>query len=475
MINEDLRKWFKEKWVRLDTKGNIKGECARGEGEGKPKCLPVARARAMSKEDRAKAARRKRRKDPVADRKGKGEKPVFVQTEELILEKNVPTNSELWSRAKALAKKKFDVYPSAYANGWAAKWYKARGGKWKSMNEETNPSKTKNNKIKGTPITDTKMPTADRSVSGGGRGILENDESGNVVNFRRKKDDLHPKSNDWKKLHDAVQQKLDPKESGSTKVGTKGLTITGYAPKNNPPNRKRIEGAMRAAANTNEETILKEARKALGKMATKPKSAKIKYISKLTKPPAEKKPKQTRKRSKKWDYNKEVKALKDKFENDMKTYRDPVMRAVIKKQHRTELKALKSIHRVHKGKHPDPIYKRLLSSFGIHLEEYGAGEQGTDALVQKYINDTPGQQCSKTVKTIKKVVSEAARRYDPVAGYRRGRPFRGGRRMKARKSGKSRQIDASRPRFVAGKVKRKMNRQAQKAMRRTMTVTARGT
>ena len=145
MINEDLRKWFKEKWVRLDTKGNIKGECARGEGEGKPKCLPVARARAMSKEDRAKAARRKRRKDPVADRKGKGEKPVFVQTEELILEKNVPTNSELWSRAKALAKKKFDVYPSAYANGWAAKWYKARGGKWKSMNEETNPSKTKNN------------------------------------------------------------------------------------------------------------------------------------------------------------------------------------------------------------------------------------------------------------------------------------------------------------------------------------------
>ena len=159
----------------------------------------------------------------------------------------------------------------------------------------------------------------------------------------------------------------------------------------------------------------------------------------------------------------------------MKTYRDPVMRAVIKKQHRTELKALKSIHRVHKGKHPDPIYKRLLSSFGIHLEEYGAGEQGTDALVQKYINDTPGQQCSKTVKTIKKVVSEAARRYDPVAGYRRGRPFRGGRRMKARKSGKSRQIDASRPRFVAGKVKRKMNRQAQKAMRRTMTVAARGT
>ena len=33
-------------------------------------------------------------------------------------EKNKPTNPSLWSRAKALARSKFDVYPSAYANGW---------------------------------------------------------------------------------------------------------------------------------------------------------------------------------------------------------------------------------------------------------------------------------------------------------------------------------------------------------------------
>jgi len=46
-------------------------------------------------------------------------------------EENVPTNPKLWSRAKALAKSKFDVYPSAYANGWAAKWYKGKGGGWK--------------------------------------------------------------------------------------------------------------------------------------------------------------------------------------------------------------------------------------------------------------------------------------------------------------------------------------------------------
>ena len=65
----------------MDTKGNIKGPCAREEGEGKPKCLPVAKAQAMDKEDRATAVRRKRREDPVADRSGKGEAPVFVKTE----------------------------------------------------------------------------------------------------------------------------------------------------------------------------------------------------------------------------------------------------------------------------------------------------------------------------------------------------------------------------------------------------------
>jgi hypothetical protein len=45
--------------------------------------------------------------------------------------KNKPTNPSLWARAKAAAKAKFDVYPSAYANGWAVQWYKKRGGGWR--------------------------------------------------------------------------------------------------------------------------------------------------------------------------------------------------------------------------------------------------------------------------------------------------------------------------------------------------------
>ena len=49
----------------------------------------------------------------------------------MFLEKNVPTDKSKWSYYKSQAKKKFDVYPSAYANAWAAKKYKAAGGGWK--------------------------------------------------------------------------------------------------------------------------------------------------------------------------------------------------------------------------------------------------------------------------------------------------------------------------------------------------------
>jgi hypothetical protein len=56
---------------------------------------------------------------------------------EHLEEKNVPTSPEKWAQAKAQAKAKFDVYPSAYANGWAAKKYKEMGGGWKSVNEES--------------------------------------------------------------------------------------------------------------------------------------------------------------------------------------------------------------------------------------------------------------------------------------------------------------------------------------------------
>jgi len=48
-----------------------------------------------------------------------------------VKKKPVPTNPKLYARVKAQAKRKFKVYPSAYANGWLVKTYKAKGGRYR--------------------------------------------------------------------------------------------------------------------------------------------------------------------------------------------------------------------------------------------------------------------------------------------------------------------------------------------------------
>jgi hypothetical protein len=63
-------------------------------------------------------------------------KIVCEDTRVVILEKNVANDSKKWSDCKSQAKSKFDVYPSAYANAWASKCYKKKGGTWKKVNEE---------------------------------------------------------------------------------------------------------------------------------------------------------------------------------------------------------------------------------------------------------------------------------------------------------------------------------------------------
>jgi hypothetical protein len=59
----------------------------------------------------------------------------YLEDVQELMEANKPTNPSLWAKAKAAAKSKFDVYPSAYANGWAVKWYNEKGGDWKSVSE----------------------------------------------------------------------------------------------------------------------------------------------------------------------------------------------------------------------------------------------------------------------------------------------------------------------------------------------------
>ena len=72
IVDENLKKWFKDKWVRFGPDGKIRGDCARGSSkEGKPKCLPRSKAQALGKKGRKSAASRKRRQDPKKNRRGK--------------------------------------------------------------------------------------------------------------------------------------------------------------------------------------------------------------------------------------------------------------------------------------------------------------------------------------------------------------------------------------------------------------------
>ena len=133
---------------------------------------------------------------------------------ELLDEKNKPTNPALWARAKAAAKSKFDVYPSAYANGWAAKWYKKRGGGWKSVKEEVEQieeaTPTKKEVKQGIGIARDKryakgnMSGAVKAMDKVNKGIAQHpavakelrkqNESSNFKDLRHQLDELSPKT-----------------------------------------------------------------------------------------------------------------------------------------------------------------------------------------------------------------------------------------------------------------------------------------
>jgi hypothetical protein len=134
-LGEDLRQWFKQKWVRMDTKGNIKGDCAREPGEGKPKCLPQAKAHAIGKEARASAAQRKRREDPNPERRGA---PINVKTEEVVDEKwsqkykkSIDCNNPkgFSQKAHCQGREKNEEVDEACWDGYTAKGMKKKGNR----------------------------------------------------------------------------------------------------------------------------------------------------------------------------------------------------------------------------------------------------------------------------------------------------------------------------------------------------------
>ncbi len=58
----ELANWRKQKWVRIGTDGSILGACGTSKDTKNPdRCLPLAKAKSLTKAERAATARKKKR------------------------------------------------------------------------------------------------------------------------------------------------------------------------------------------------------------------------------------------------------------------------------------------------------------------------------------------------------------------------------------------------------------------------------
>lgn len=64
----ELAKWRAQNWVRIGSDGDIKGACGTSKNKKNPdRCLPMSKAKSLSKSQRASTARKKK----AAGAKGK--------------------------------------------------------------------------------------------------------------------------------------------------------------------------------------------------------------------------------------------------------------------------------------------------------------------------------------------------------------------------------------------------------------------
>jgi hypothetical protein len=54
----------------------------------------------------------------------------------MVAKRPKPNDPGKWASSVSEAKSKFKVYPSAYANAYASKQYKAKGGTWRGPNNK---------------------------------------------------------------------------------------------------------------------------------------------------------------------------------------------------------------------------------------------------------------------------------------------------------------------------------------------------
>jgi len=86
--NEDLKNWFKSKWVNIgkkDKSGKHHTCGTSGKKKGYDKCVTAAKAKTMSKKEKESATRRKRAAQNKSNRggsksAGQGKKPINVST-----------------------------------------------------------------------------------------------------------------------------------------------------------------------------------------------------------------------------------------------------------------------------------------------------------------------------------------------------------------------------------------------------------
>jgi len=160
ITNENLRKWFKDRWVNIGKKKKGGGHppCGTsGKKRGYAKCVPASKAASMTKKQKASAVRRKRAAQNKAGRGGKqspgqGKAPIRVKTktenvmnlEELV---GKPITEAQFDEAAGKkdacyhkVKARYDVWPSAYASGALVKCRKVGAKNWgnKSKKESTN-------------------------------------------------------------------------------------------------------------------------------------------------------------------------------------------------------------------------------------------------------------------------------------------------------------------------------------------------
>ena len=178
MKNENLRKWFKDKWVNIgkkDKDGKHPPCGSSGKKRGYAKCVPASKARSMSKKQKASATRRKRAAQNKAGRggtsslSGGGKKPIRVSTKpkkrksenvmnlsrkkliemireeyyNVLSENNIMTEEQFDEAAGKKdacyhkVKARYDVWPSAYASGALVKCRKVGAKNWGNSKKES--------------------------------------------------------------------------------------------------------------------------------------------------------------------------------------------------------------------------------------------------------------------------------------------------------------------------------------------------